>query len=307
MKSLRESLLEYLTIRRSLGFKLKRSEYELRRFIAFAEKRRRSFITIELALLWANRSQVAKPVTRAKQLRIVRMFAQYMSVEDSRTQVPGLDLIPNPEQRRSIPYVYTGLEIRKLISATDRIEDPFRRYTYNTLFSLLSVTGMRIGEVLSLERSDFNECEGFFVVRDSKFGKSREVMLHKSTVKALKKYAEKRDRNFKNLKTNAFFISRVKKPLIYENVNFTFIKMLGFAGLKTQKPNRPRLHDLRHTFAIRALIDCYKRGENSEQRLYELSTYMGHSSPANTYWYLTAVPELLAEGVKCLEKVKRRT
>jgi integrase len=290
-----------------MGFKLKRSEYELTRFVAFAAKKNQSFITIDLALAWANRSKIAKQITRESQLSIIRTFARYLIAEDKRTQVPGLRLIPKPPLRRSKPYVYTDIEIDKLIEATKLLNGKFRQYTYKTLFSLLAVTGMRVGEAIRLDRKDFYSNDGLLVVRDTKFGKSREVVLHKSAVEALQKYVNARDCLFKRPDTDAFFLSTVEKRLLYENVNRVFIEILGPAGLKTTKPNRPRLHDLRHTFVIRSLIQSYKSGQNSEKRLYELSTYLGHSSPANTYWYLTAVPELLAEGMKKLEKMTRRS
>jgi integrase len=306
MKTLKQRLDEYIKMKRLMGFKLQRSEYELNKFIDFVTKKRKKIITIELILSWINRSKTSRNITKRKHLVIIRKFLCFLNQEDKRITIPNLNLIPRDACRRQKVYVYTDFEIRKLLGATKILNPSFRQCTYEVLFGLLAVTGMRVGEAIRLNQEDFDEKNRVLFIRDSKFGKSREVVLHKTTVNELKKYLLIKKRSFDTLTTNSFFISGVNKRLIYENVNFVFIKMLGPAGLKTTKPHRPRLHDLRHTFAIRSMIDCYRSGGNCEKRLYELSTYMGHSSPANTYWYLTAVPELLAEGVKKLEKAKEQ-
>ncbi|MBF0365513.1 MAG: tyrosine-type recombinase/integrase [Oligoflexia bacterium] len=305
MKTLKKRLDEYIKMKRLMGFKMQRSEYELKRFIDFIAKKNKKTITLELVLSWIKRSKTSRNITKRKHLVMIRKFLCFLNQEDTKIPIPNLNLIPIEANQKYKPYVYTDKEIKEILKAT-RILTNFCQHTYETLFGLLAVTGMRIGEAIRLNQEDFNEKDGVLLIRDSKFGKFRELVLHKTTVKALQRYLLFKKKYFKIIPTNAFFISMSRKRLIYENINFIFIKILGPAGLKTTKPNRPRLHDLRHTFAIRSIIDCYKSKGNCEKRLYELSTYMGHSSPANTYWYLTAVPELLAEGVKKLEKTKEQ-
>jgi integrase/recombinase XerD len=166
--------------------------------------------------------------------------------------------------------------------------------TYATVLGLLAATGMRVGEVLSLVDDDIDWQQGLLTVRNGKFGKSRHVPLHETTVLALESYVKRRDSLLRIRRREGFFVSSDGARVLHQNFHQGFLKLLRITGIGRDAPRRPRLHDLRHTFAIRTLRDWYRRGYDVEQRLPSLSTYLGHVSPSTTYWYLTATPELLS-------------
>jgi integrase len=188
------------------------------------------------------------------------------------------------------------------MAGTGQISDPFRAHTYRTLIGLLASTGMRVGEAIDLDRTSLDGVHGVITVRHGKFGKSREVPLHSSTLEALEEYVRHRHRRCSRPVSSAFFLSLAASRLIYRNVHPTFLRLVGWAGLADRKPRRPRIHDLRHTFAVRTLIDWYWAGLDVERQLPILSTYLGHVSPSSTYWYLSAVPELLGVAARRLEE-----
>jgi integrase len=171
---------------------------------------------------------------------------------------------------------------------------PLRVSTYQTLIGLLVVSGMRIGEAIKLDRSDVNWDDGVLLIRESKFGKSRLVPLHPSTVDALAAHAELRDTLVPRPKEPSFFVSLTRRRLSYAVVSQTFRQLVDNAGVGTGAPSPPRLHDIRHTFAVRTLLEWYRSGQDVQAKLPSLSTYLGHREPASTYWYLSATPELLA-------------
>jgi integrase len=172
-----------------------------------------------------------------------------------------------------------------------------------TLIGLLAATGMRVGEAIRLDRSDIDRVHELLIVRDSKFGKSREVALHHTTVAAILTYLERRDRPVPAEPTDAVFTSAIGTRLTYCNVHLAFKRIVAHAGLRARSANcRPRPHDLRHTFAVNTLLDAYRTSENPGSRLPLLSTYLGHVHPGSTYWYLQAAPELLALASDRLER-----
>jgi integrase len=191
------------------------------------------------------------------------------------------------------------------MEAAGKLKRPMRAETYTTLIGLLATTGLRVGEAIRLDRRDVNAKLRVLVIRESKFGKSREVPLHETTAKALATYARRRDRFCPHYRTPSFFLSTVGTRLIYKNVHRTFHALVTQANLQQRRaPCRPRLHDLRHSFAVRTLLSWYRAGVNVEVRLPLLSTYLGHINPASTYWYLSAVPELLALVCQRLEQAQ---
>jgi integrase len=200
------------------------------------------------------------------------------------------------------PYIYADVEVAGLMVAALRIEDPFRAQTYRTLIGLLASTGMRVGEAIDLDQTDVDWREGILTVRDSKFGKSREVPLHPTAVEALENYNALRDQRFRRPSSPAFFLSLAGTRLFYRNVHPAFLRLVGWAEISDRKPRRPRIHDLRHTFAVRTLIDWYQAGFDIERQLPLLSTYLGHVSPSSTYWYLSAVPDLMGVAALRLEE-----
>ncbi|MCA1678603.1 MAG: tyrosine-type recombinase/integrase, partial [Actinobacteria bacterium] len=196
---------------------------------------------------------------------------------------------------RAIPYLYTPGEITALLDAAADLKPPLLAANYQTLIGLLAVTGLRLGEAIHLDRVDVDDRHQLLRILDSKFGKSREVVLHDTTMRALTDYARLRDRLCPNPKCDAFLVSTRGTRLRKTCIHHMFARLVGIAGLTPRSSGgRPRLHDFRHGFAVRTLLEWYRDGLDVQARLPLLSTYLGHVNPASTYWYLTAAPELLA-------------
>ena len=303
MSALQSALSKYLTTRRALGFKLYDVGLCLQQFVCFAEAEEADIITTELALRWAMRPTQTSPARWARRLGMVRQFAQYCSTLEACTQIPPLDLLPYRYTRKA-PYVYSDEEITRLLQAAGQLASPngLRALTYTTLFGLLVVTGMRISEPIALNRSDVDFITGCLTIRCSKFGKSRWLPLHPTTRQALQRYAVQRDHVLPTAQTPSFFISAGATRLTKCGVRYTFVKLSRQIGLRGPKDSfGPRLHDLRHSFAIRTLLNWYRTGINVQQHLPELTTYLGHAHVNDTYWYLTATPELLRLASQSVE------
>ena len=300
MSDLHQMLRDYLSLRRSLGFKLEREGSLLPDFVAFLDKSRSPLITSALAFAWATQPSTATAHWWATRLSMVRAFARYVHTIDARTEVPPDDVLPRSRPRQQ-PYIYSDADVMGLMTVTRRIRDPFRAHTYRTLIGLLASTGMRVGEAVNLDRTDLDRQEGIITVRGAKFGKSREVPLHSTTLEAIEAYARHRRRCFCRPVSSAFLLSLAGSRLLYKNVHLTFLRLVQWAGLSEGKPRRPRIHDLRHAFAVRTLSDAYRAGLDVECQLPLLSTYLGHVNPSSTYWYLSAVPELLGVAARRLE------
>jgi integrase len=295
MKTLRRHLEEYLSLRHRLGFKLKEHGRALPQFITFLDAQRAEFITTELALVWAQEPKEATKAHLASRLSMVRDFARYLSASDPRTQVPPQGLLPAQPQRTQ-PYIYTEEEIAALIRHVSRLHpaEALRASTYTTLFGLLAVTGMRVGEVLGLDRADVDLVHGVLTARKSKFNRTRIIPVHDSTRDRLRAYARRRDRLVPVPAADSFFLSDRGTRLLHNAVLCAFIRAACGVGLRQSAAVRgPRLHDLRHTFAVRTLTNWHRSGIDPERRLPLLSAYLGHVKVSDTYWYLSAVPELL--------------
>jgi integrase/recombinase XerD len=301
MSRLRSCLADYLRTRRALGFKLQREGKLLPQFVAHLEERGDAFITAAAALAWAMQPADASPGWWTKRLVLVRGFAKYLQTLDARTEVPSLDPLPR-RQARSAPYIYSAKDTTALLAATDTLRSAVKAVTYTTLIGLLAATGIRVGEAIALDERDVDLRRAVLVIRRTKFGKSREVPLHASAVTALESYRRRRDQLVHRQFSPSFFISTAGKRLIYNNVHETFLKLLYAAGLGSHRP-RPTLHDLRHSFAIQTVVGWYRDDLDVEARLPLLTTYLGHVSPSSTYWYLTAVPELLEVVAARLERL----
>lgn len=302
MTALGRALVDYLRVRRALGFKLKAAGEMLPDFVRYLEKRRSTFVTTVVAVAWATQPRDTHPNWWRKRLVVVRGFAKYLQTIDGRSEIPPLDHLPAHEGIRSTPYVYSAADITALLSAADTLRAPLRVATYRTLFGLLAVTGMRVGEAIALDDRDFDRGRKVLVIRKTKFDKSREVPLHDSTAQALTRYLRERDRVAPRQTRSSLFVSTAGSRLFYQNVHETFLKLVYAAGLSDRRPRRPNIHDLRHTFAIRTVLDWYRDEVDVEARLPLLSTYLGHIGPSSTYWYLTAVPELLEAATVRLER-----
>ena len=302
MMGLDQALKDYLAVRRSLGYKLKLQGKCLSDFVAYVEHSGNPFISTPIALTWATQPADATPNTWSARLGVVRRFAEYVRTLDPRTEIPSPELLPSRKVRPA-PYLYSDGDVWALMQASRELRGPLRRSTYATLFGLLATTGMRVGEAVALDRPDLDWREGLLVIRDGKFGKSREVALHPTTQAAMRAYARERDRVFPRPRSISFFVSLAGTRLIRQCVHATFLRLVHRAGLADRRPRRPRIHDLRHSFAVQTLLRWYREGLDVQAKLPLLSTYLGHVNPSSTYWYLTAAPELLGLAAQRLERL----
>ncbi len=293
MTCLRQAAKDYLTLRRSLGYKLIRTEKLLEQFLNYLEAAHAETITVGDALAWAELPSRSAAWSTLR-LSAVRGFAKYVRTIDPSTQVPPADILPW-KRCRAVPYLYSDDEIRALTGAAAQcLRGAFRIATYQTFIGLLAVTGMRVGEAIRLDRADIDLDGGVVIVRFTKFGKTRGLPLHPTTVAALGAYLSQRDAQEPRLRTPAAFVSNAGTRLLYPQVHVTFHRLLRKAGLVPRSAScRPRVHDFRHSFAVNTLLDAYRNGWNVQERVGLLSTYLGHVDPTRTYWYLSAAPELL--------------
>src|SRR5438093_7589975 len=294
MSKLRTALEEYLAVQRALGFKLNAPGRLLHQFVDFADTERAAFITRDLALRWATQPRKSQPTYWANRLSVVRQFAEYHSAIDCRTEVPPVGLLPHHFHKRS-PHLCSDTDIEQLIAAAQKLRSPLKLQgaTYCSFFGLLAVTGMRVSELLHLDREDVDLTDGVLTIRRTKFGKSRLIPLHVSTRGVLNQYAALRDRIFPSATVQAFFVSERNERLNYSTVWRMFVKLTREIGLPSGTGSGLRLHDLRHRFVVRTLCRLYRDGQNVERGMTALATYLGHVNVASTYWYLSAVPELL--------------
>jgi integrase/recombinase XerD len=292
MSSLRQALADYLRIRRRLGFKLVAEQRHLENFLAFLERAGAGHITTELAVMWARQPVHAHPHQWRARLAIVRGFARYLATIDPDSEIPSTELLP-ASRPRVAPYIYSPREISALIDAARTLVPPLRAACYQTVIGLMATSGLRLGEALALDRQHVDLHDGALHVRANQT-KQREVPLHASTTKALRAYAQQRDRHYPRPRTPAFFLNKQGARLTKHEFNPTFAKLIRAIGLEGRGARvRPRPHDLRHTMAVRTLLDWHHAGEDIDQRMPLLSTFLGHLDPASTYWYLEAVPELM--------------
>jgi integrase/recombinase XerD len=304
MTDLQTAVEDYLATRRAMGFKLERAGRLLPDFVAELHRAGLTTLTIEAALAWASRPPTADRRWWGARLAIVRGFARWMVAFDPATEVPPAELLP-ASSRRAQPYPYSDDDIAALMQAARAIPTPLRAATYETLVGLLVVTGMRVGEAIGLDRADVDWQAEVLNVRSAKFDKYRELGLHPSTVEALRAYTRLVDALVLKPKAPSLFISIAGTRLIYKNVHRQWLALVRSAGLKPLSPRcRPRPHDLRHRFAVTTLVSWYRSGADVEARLPQLSTYLGHVAPSDTYWYLRAAPELLTLAGQRVEGVE---
>ena len=302
MSALRQALADYLAVRRVLGYKLVRTEKLLAQFLTYVEDRGEDHLTTATALAWATLPSGARRSWASIRLSAIRRFAAHLRGIDPATEVPARDLLPG-QTCRATPYLYSEENIAALITAAGALRTPHRVATYRTLIALLAVTGMRVGEAISLDCVDFDPVNGLLTIRNGKFGKSRELPLHPSTVTALGAYLGRDDRPRQSPHSPALFVSIEGTRLLYSNVRPTFHKLVGQAGILPRSAAcRPRLHDIRHGFAVLTILDSYRDGGDPGAQLALLSTYLGHVDPGKTYWYLSAAPELLQLAGERLER-----
>jgi integrase/recombinase XerD len=288
---LMQAVNAYLCVRRAAGFALEVPEYLLRSFARFASGRGEVYVRTQTVIEWA--SQAPSLSQRDHRLKTVARFARHVHVEDKRHEVPPPNAFGYRKARR-VPFIYNHAQIDRLLEAAMRLEPAgsLRPYTYSTLLALLAVTGLRISEALALRLSDVRP-EGL-LIRDTKFKKSRLVPLHESTAAGLQRYLVRRALV---VPTHDYvFVSLYGSPLRRSSVFWTFCNLIKSIGLDLgPKGRRPRIHELRHAFAVRALQASPEGRDHVGRHMLALATYMGHTRITDTYWYLEATPHLLQD------------
>ena len=282
---------DYLALRRAAGYALEVPEYHLRNFARFAAQRGETLIGTPAVIEWA--SQAPSLNQREHRLQTVLRFARHLKAEDPRHEVPPRGVFRR-RRTRPTPYIWTPQEVTLLLQAAARLEpqDSLRPHMYSTLFALLAVTGLRISEALALEFDDFDS--ETLLVRKTKFKKSRRIPLHHTAVAGLHRYLEHRRRVTTEHKF--LFISVRGRRLDRSSVGWVFRRLLKTIGLNPgQHGRRPRIHDLRHTFATRALETCPEGRDTIGRNMLALSTYLGHTHISDTYWYLESTPTLMQD------------
>lgn len=296
--TLRRELDRYLTVRRSLGYDLGTSERVLRRFVDFAEAKGTSHVTADLFLRWQEAFGEAGRQTWAARFGMVRLFAQWLHGLDPTHELLPRGLVPS-RYRRTRPHIYSAAEITAIVENAAELPSIYgmRGLTCSTLFGLIAATGLRISEALNLDTSDVDLEEGVLRIRRGKLGKERLLPLSGSVVEHLRCYGGERDRLL-GLTPEPFFVTCAGERLGDCTARYNFALVCQRIGLRDpQRYHRhgrgPRIHDLRHSFAARTIIGWYQTGRDPAREMIKLSTYLGHSKPQHTYWYIEAVPELL--------------
>lgn len=304
MSRLREAAADYLAVRRSLGFKFSGYDAMLGDFLDHLERSSETTVTVQAALAWATAPVGCSCSYWSSRLSAVRGFARYLQGIDPSAEVPPVDLLAGRRERRD-PYLYSPSDIARLVAAAASLRPALRGTTYETLFGLLSCSGMRVGEAIALDRENVDLGAGVVEINDAKFRKHRELPLHPTAVAALRRYAEVRDQLCPRPKVPSFFVSMRGTRLLYVCINEVFRMLV--ADLKITTPPGavpPRIHGLRHRFATATLEDIHRSGADPEGMLPVLSAYLGHGDPAWTYVYLDASPELLRLAAERLERLE---
>jgi integrase len=295
----------YLDYRRALGYGLRFADNFLLDFAKFvARSGWRGPLTTDLILRWVSLPKAASASYKARRLSLVRGFARYLATRNGQTEVPHQRLMPRTF--RSRPHLFGEGELAQLLEAAWRLRPTYRLrpLTYRMLFGLLASTGLRVGEALRLTLGQVDLDRGILRIEQTKFKKSRLVPLHPTATRALRRYAVARGRQWGQDASKPFFVGPSGSALSHWCALEAFRTIcvdLGWDRGNGDWP-RPRIHDLRHSFACQCLLRWYRSGDNVHHRIAALSTYLGHACVSNTYWYLTATPELLAIAASRFER-----
>jgi len=299
---------DYLALRHQRGFAVEQMGWYLRDFARYTERiEHHGPLTVDLAVRWAP-SSGRDPAHAERRLSAIRQFARHHAVFDPGTEVAPMGLLAGP-QRRQPPHIYSDAEISALLRECGRLlpRGGLRPLTYTVFFALLASTGLRLSEARHLQGRDVDLPHGVLTIRMSKFRKSRFVPLHPTSVQALTRYAARRD-TFPVAPRSEFFFRTDQAPALRRStIEGTFRRVrLRLGWTSHGRARRPRIHDLRHTFVVRRLLRWYEEGVDLDRKILALSTYLGHAQVSHTYWYLSAVPELLAIPAQCFERFGQR-
>ena len=297
MSTLSVHVDDYLRLRRNLGYKLEAEDRLLGQLVDYLEAAGSTTVTSQLAIAWARLPATAQTCHWAKRLSVARKFCLYLQTVDPAVEVPPTGVFPGRPRRRT-PYAWSDDDVVKVMMAARELRPRLRAATHENLFGLLAATGMRLGEAIGLGRDDVDFASGVITVRHAKFDRSRLVPLHPSTRTALVRYADERERLCP--KASTFFVSRSGTPLTRSGVDRVFRELTTSVGLRTTA-SQPHVHDLRHGFAVACLMSWQRSGVSIDQHIATLSAYLGHVRPEDTYWYLSAAPELMELAAQRLD------
>lgn len=302
--TIRVRVQQYLAMRRSLGYRLHGEGRMLLAFADWLDQSGQPTITASAALTWATQRQDVSPASWRRRLGVVRTFAHHLHALDPRCEIPPLDLLPAPTHRPR-PYIYMADEVTALLHAAGTLAAPMHAATIHAVISLIAASGLRLGEALALDRGDVDLHAAMLTV----MGKNQQVRLvplHPTTVEMLTRYSSRRDLLCPTPDSASFFLTSTGQRPLQRGLQETFVKLLMLADIPTPAGRRrPRIHDLRHTFAVNTVMDWYRSGVDVHSRMPVLSTFLGHAAPEATYWYLQATPELLALAAQRLEHQRR--
>ena len=298
--TLTQLLDDYLRVRRALGFKLVGTEALLTQFLTYLREHEADTITIEHALGFATAPAGASARWQALRLSAIRCFARWAAASDPSVQVPPARLLP-ARPTRAAPYIYGEDQIQALLAAADQLRPAIRAATFHTLIALMAATGIRTGEAIGLDVTSLDRTAATLRVT-GKYGKTRLLPLHPSVISGLTDYLDARALLLPAGACPALLISTAGRRLPPSTVHPNFRALVKTARLEPASTVcRPRLHDLRHTFAVTTMLDAYRSGADPAAVLPILSTWLGHADPSDTYWYLTGTSELLAAAADRLE------
>jgi integrase len=291
MNAMSGHVADYLRLRRALGFKLERAGHLLPQLVTYLEAAGAATVTSDLAIAWARLPQHTQPNHWAQRLAIARGFARYLQTLDPATEVPPAGVFAT-RRHRPTPFLWSQDDICRLLQSTRALRPALRAATYEALFGMLASCGMRVGEAIGLDRDDVDLHAGVITIRHAKFDRPRLVPLHPTVTEALSRYATERDHLCPRPPARAFFVSSAGTRLDRSGVAKTLRTITTSLGMRTETVH-PRAHDLRHSFAVDTLIRWQHSGLSVDEHIATLSAYLGHVSPADTYWYLSASPELM--------------
>jgi integrase len=302
MSSLAQHLEEYLRVRRALGYKLERHGQILPDLITYLQEHGSSTITSELAIAWARSTTGACTRHWANRLGACRGFAAYLQTIDPTNEIPPAGVFAGG-YRRPAPYLWSQQDIGRLLDAARTLRPALKAATCEALFGLLGVTGMRVGEAVALERNDVDLAAGVITIAEqaAKLERARLIPVHPTTITALERYLQTRDRLCPRPRSTRFFLSPRGGAWDRNQVTKTLRQITIALGLRTRTVH-PRTHDLRHSFAVRILADAQQAGIPVDERIAVLATYLGHKAPSDTYWYLSTTPELMGLAAQRLDQ-----
>lgn len=302
VSALGQAAIDYLAVRRALGYKLRGHDRLLADFVDHLERAGTGTVTTAMAVAWATAPAGVSSTRWAQRLSVVRGFARHLRCSDPATEVPPADAVIG-DRRRPTARLFTDDDIATLVAAAGDLRPGLRAATYQTLFGLLAVTGMRVGEAIRLDRGDVDLETGIVAITETKFRKHRRLPLHPTSINALAAYAQDRDQARPLPKSPAFFVSTRGTRLQDVCVHKAFNRIVAAAGLDQHYHDaRSRVHGFRHSFAVATLTDWYRQGADPATTLPVLSAYLGHADPAYTYWYLQDSPELLGLAAERLDR-----